>query len=75
MAKREGPRAHLLLGRVRAPKQLHHFARAHTALCRRRVHVARHKRHAALGSAALALGGYNLDGRSMLVRFDRQPDA
>ena len=24
-------------------------------------------------AAAIALGGYNLDGREMLVRFDRQP--
>jgi len=26
-------------------------------------------------AAGLALGGYNLDGREILVRFDRQPDA
>ena len=26
-------------------------------------------------TAALSLGGYNLDGREMLVRFDRQKEA
>ena len=26
-------------------------------------------------ASAVSLGGYNLDGREMLVRFDRQPEA